>query len=249
MIVGRTSTYEQGQSVLARPSGPHSRVRESVSPNLPCVRAAFLIQTPERPGFCAALGVGNPSHTDLIAGLNWFSPQLSQISTERGCGRLIAARTADRAVGASGALAIIQPRSGEALGRAARRNIVSRPRNFVLTHRLQPASDPMRQGTDRSPVGRGSLHEWDHDRGALYEGAKDLQGVANDSDRSNADRAGHHWPPPRSSADDGDLRAPCGMAVLAGLQLLLRPRKAGRRPRVGNTQRARHTAATLGGGI
>lgn len=93
--------------------------------------------------------------------LRLFAERGAFFFSERGCGRLIAARTADRAVGASGALVIIQPRSGEALGSAAGIKI-GRTRisfngssdrsallNFGLTPRHQPASDPLRQCPER----------------------------------------------------------------------------------------------------
>jgi hypothetical protein len=76
---------------LSRPRSPHDcelnhvlpQTRRLPASTLPCVRRAFL-QTTQRSGFCAALGVGNRFHTALIAGGSVrFSPDLPRISLRR----------------------------------------------------------------------------------------------------------------------------------------------------------------------
>jgi hypothetical protein len=56
--------------------------------------------------------------------------------------------------------------------------------NFCLTPSYQPASDPLRQGTDLNEVGsRPLVHEWDHDRGGCRDAEqayRNCEGVCRD---------------------------------------------------------------------
>jgi hypothetical protein len=76
---GRATTAPRGREpddvTSVRTVSPRSQ-----HANLAARICGIFIQTTQRSGFCAALGVGNRFHTALIAGLNWFSPQLSRIS-------------------------------------------------------------------------------------------------------------------------------------------------------------------------
>jgi hypothetical protein len=135
-----------------------------------------LIQTPNGPVLCR-VGVGNPSHTDLIAGLNWGENQLSRTFEGPGGGTECVTRQ----------VRFLPPRHpglAPIVGCGALLNFV--------TARVEPGSQSRRDASKANPRPCGPFvssdppllrHEWDHDRGGFREveqAYRNCEGVCRD---------------------------------------------------------------------